>query len=230
MLNSNKNCIVSFAKGGSYPKAMARLKTSLIDVGSNAVTHFYTDESQVGAPTHREAPYAFKVLAIEKALGEGYRNVLWVDSSVWAVKPLGSLWKHIDHYGNIFFDCGYQTSQWSSDASLKSFGITRDKAEDIRMLMACCFGLSNSAESTTKWVAAMKEKAFDGVTFKGSWKNDNNEVSSDPRCSGHRHDQTAASIICYNLKINLIDGKSTFFTYDSPNPPENVCLLAQGIE
>jgi hypothetical protein len=35
--------------------------------------------------------------------------------------------------------------------------------------------------------------------FHGAWHNHACEVSTDPKCTGHRHDQSVASILAYRL-------------------------------
>src|SRR5208337_3530097 len=80
--------------------------------------------------------------------------------------------------------------------------------------------------------------------FLGDWRNDHQQVSHDPRCLGHRHDQSVGSIITCHLGMDHVIAQDTFFMYYSnpartayvygqPNDmslvPDNVLLLNQGM-
>jgi hypothetical protein len=58
--------------------------------------------------------------------------------------------------------------------------------------MACVMGFD--FPKCQQFVFDYQARAIDG-TFKGPWDNSGNKASSDPRVLGHRHDQTAASVI-----------------------------------
>ena len=236
-----KKCVINYAKGDWYITGQNRLTESLKNVKFDGDILTFQDEQQIGSPPHNEAPYAFKPYALKYAVEKGYELVLWCDASVWAIKPIDAIFDEIEKNNYCFFHncmCG----EWSSDASLNSFGITREKSFDIAMLMGICMGFNMTTDICKEFLKRWLEKANDGVTFKGSWNNNNNEVSSDPRVRGHRHDQTAASLIAYQLDMKFITPHLTYFQYyENPtkntyalNPDmsmiyENVVLIAQGI-
>jgi hypothetical protein len=209
-MNWNTAAIVNLANGAWYPRGQARLLQSLKDVGFPGRVFAYSDPAQVGAPPHNERPYAFKIEALKRARQEGCDLVLWADAAVWAVKPLDGLFEHIEREGHVFFHSGFNVAQWSSDSALRWFGITRDQAEQMVMLFACCFGLNLANERSVEFLTRLDESQ---ETFPGSWTNDQHQVSQDPRCAGHRHDQTAASIIAAQLGMEVIVGHTTFFQY-----------------
>jgi hypothetical protein len=49
----------------------------------------------------------------------------------------------------------------------------------------------------------MWKDALDNGIFNGNWNNSNNTESTDPRCMGHRHDQTCAELVAHKLAIPL---------------------------
>lgn len=225
-------CIINFAKGSWYPRGQDRLFRSLYDIKYDGHIFRYNDESEVGSPLHSVSPYAFKVAAIRKAVNDGFKYVTWVDASVWAIRDTLNYDSYLSNNSHFFVESGFNTATWSSDTSLESFGISRDDAETMPMLMAIFFGLNFNYDVCHKWLDRMEEKANDGKTFFGSWNNDSLSESKDARCKGHRHDQTAASIIASQLGMKLNVGHESYFQYYYGNMEEignSVTFVAQGM-
>lgn len=237
----NKACVINFGKSAWYPRGQERLIESLQTVGFEGDVLTFHDESQIGAPTHQQSPYAFKPFALKCAVERGYELVLWTDCSVWAIKPIEPMFEHLEKHGHLFFyNCN--TGNWSSDASLSSFGLTREQAFEIPMLMGICMGWNMTKPVCQDFLKRWLVKATDGVTFPGSWTNKNREVSADSRVYGHRHDQTAASIIAHSLEMPLIVAHESYFQYyanststafaqnsDMSLIRPNVLMVAQGL-
>lgn len=212
ILPASKACVVNFGKNAWYPVGQERLVSSLKAVGWDGDVLTFCDESEIGAPPHQVAPYAFKPFALKRAVELGYDQVLWADCSVWAIKPIAPMFEHIRRHGHMLFN-NVVAGHYSSDASLKSFGITREESFKIDMLMGICMGWDMTTPKCQEFLKEWLEKAVDGVTFPGSWTNKNHEVSDDPRVFGHRHDQTAATYIAHRLGMELIVGHHTYFQY-----------------
>lgn len=207
-------CVINFARGGWYRRGQSRLVDSLTKTGFVWPNEFlgFEDEEVIGAPAHEQCPYGFKPHAIEWARVSGFDLALWCDASVFAIRDIRPLFDWILTHGHAFFyntNCG----PFCSDACLNTFGVTREQSFDIPMLAGLCmaFDLRNkrTLEFLSRWLAA----ARDGVTFQGAHDNQNNAVSTDPRVKGHRHDQSAASLIAHQLCMPLISGPDTFFQY-----------------
>ena len=81
--------------------------------------------------------------------------------------------------------------------------------------MANVMGLDLSDERAVKFIQQYYEKANDGITFKGAWTNKNFEVSKDKRVLGHRHDQTAASVIAW--KLGMRNWLTNWVSYEPNN-------------
>ena len=58
-------------------------------------------------------------------------------------------------------------------------------------------------EKSKQFIEQLYEYAKAEETFKGDWTNANNQVSSDKRCLGHRHDQSVATFLINKLGIGL---------------------------
>jgi hypothetical protein len=194
-----KRVIVSFSNHrGRYLENMARLGDSL-KVNFDGDFLGFVGENTVGAPPHLENPYAFKIYCIDKAIDEGYTQILWLDSSCFAIKNVKPIFDEIDKAGYIMQEAGHWVGTWTNDFTLNYFGISRDEA----MLMPCYgnagfLGLDLENEIAEEFYYTWK-KAMKNGCFKGSWTNENHQESEDDRCKGHRHDLSSGSIIANNL-------------------------------
>jgi hypothetical protein len=160
----------------------------------------FTDESEIGSPKHQENPYAFKYHAIRKVHAMGYPIVLWCDSILKLQKSIEPLIQEVSSVGVYLQDDIWKTGQFANDRCLEYFGVTRDEAMNIQSIWACFMGFdfrsSLAIEFMNQWKAAM-----DAGIFKGRHQNTGNTESRDPRCLGHRHDQSCAELISYQMKL-----------------------------
>lgn len=222
---NDKRVILNFASGGWYPRGQERLIKSLLAIHTTIHGWFTASEMAMGCPTHQEAPYAFKPAMFEMARQRGFRSALWCDAAVWAIKPLEPIFEYIERVGHVLFFNG-MVGNWSTDRALESFGIDRNTAMDINEIAGCCLGLDFKSERSLEFLRIWLEKSRDGKTFPGAWSNEYKECSQDPRCRGHRHDQTAASIIAWRLGMEKIVGHETFFQYYE-NPHKTAYVYGQ---
>lgn len=207
-----KTCVINFARGGWYSQGQRRLKESLNEANFSGDTLFFDNEQQIGAPSHQTCPYGFKPYALATAIKLGYTHVLWADASVWAIRNIQPMFEHIDKQGWMFFH-NTCTGNWTSDACLDVFHISRDKAMKMDMLMGICMGFNMTHPTTQQFFLEWLACAYDGKTFPGSWTNHNHEVSQDPRVYGHRHDQSVASILADKLGMSYLVPHETYFQY-----------------
>lgn len=219
-----KTVLITFGHDRSwYPAGMDRLCDSFRDNGYDGAYMRFTHESQLGCPAHTNVPYAFKAYALAKAYRDGFDRAIWADSSVKLVKPYSAISAILDHKGYMLFNNGWNTGQWCADHALEKLGITREESFKIPHLMACVMGFDfrqgvpdpeegiYKFDYTGLFAEIYFDRSNDG-TFKGAWTNKNNEVSKDPRVLGHRHDQTAASVIA--TKLGMTDWINHGVYYD----------------
>ena len=225
-----KDCIINFASG-RYIKGQDRLRESLDTVGWDGDLLTWTAEHQIGAPLHKDNPYAFKIYCFDEALRQGYKRIFWVDASIWAIKPITPIWDCVERLGYMKQYAGHLCGWWSSDTQLEYFGITRDEAMGMEMhgnggFFALDFDNERASEFFDRWKQAM----LDGQ-FKGPWHNDNNCVSSDPRCKGTRHDMICGSIIANQLEmVAYTPHRLMQYVGDGTQEPfETVVMMAQGV-
>lgn len=236
-----KKVVVSFADGvGHYAKALIRLELSLKQVGFDGIFKGINDYGHINSPHHKGSPsavpYAFKALSIKKAMEEMGNTglLLWCDSVVYATKSIESVFEHIKKNGYLFFDnIGFSIGDYTSDACLNKFGMSREEAFNSKMLMACVMGFDLDNSETQDFLKLYIGAALDGVSYQGDWHNDKLQVSNDVRVKGHRHDQSVASIIINKKRMKIINAQNTYFAYAQHkgivNISDSVCLWSEGI-
>lgn len=216
---SQRRAIVNLITNSGYAKGQARLIESIKQFNPEIDLLTFTSETEVGAPLHKDDPYAFKLFAIGKARGLGYDQILWLDASVYAVKDITPVFNWLTEKGIFLESAGHYAGSWSPDNVLDYFGITRIQAMDMPMFSAGFIGLDFtnyiSRSFFVDWSAAM-----DKGIFRGSWQN-------------HRHDMTCGSIIANKQGLlPLYSPGGQFFSYVGPGygePSETACFHLQGL-
>ncbi len=169
-------------------------------------------ERSLKTPSHSENPYAFKIYAFEyaHALNFGYQQIVWLDASMYAVKPLEPLFEHIEREGYFLQDSEWPNSRWTNKRALEYFG-----TNEGQNISSGCVGLDFTKPIGREFFKLWKQSMLDGI-FKGSWED-------------HRHDQTCASLIALKLGMT-ISPKDTFFQYATEPPiKEHILLIVDGI-
>jgi hypothetical protein len=212
------NAIISFANHrGNYLRAMHRLETSLQN-NFNGKFIGFTGEASIGAPLHTDNPYAFKVYAFKKALELGYKKILYLDSSVYAVANVQPAFDLIERDGYIMQEAGQYCRDWTNQNALDYFAITReDLGYQVMYGNAGLLGLNFDTEIANHFFQAWESAMLSGA-FKGSW-------------SDHRHDMTCGSIIANRLGMKFQSGNE-ILEYAGPEDPvknNTIIFRAQGM-
>jgi hypothetical protein len=156
------------------------------------------------------------VYTIRKLWEEGYTKIIWVDCSVFLIKPLDPIWKIVAEEGFLAQEAGYWLGQWCNNTTLDYFNLTREEANEIRMygnagLLGINFDFPTSKEFFLRW-----EKSMEDGMFKGSWSN-------------HRHDMSCGSAIRHFLDLPLQPGDE-ILQYGYHEPQNNtIYFKAAGI-
>jgi len=227
----NQYALITFATDNysncrkRWVETMNEFKPDNVDVFCN------TDYGTILSPTHQENPYAFKVSSFIWARALGYKKILWLDSSCFAIKPLQPLFDIIDNEGSLMQYAGHMCGTWANDNCLKHFNMNRDEAMQKPMygnsgMLGLNFENDLARQFFEEWQQAMEHGAF-----KGGWTNEGNVESNDFRCKGHRHDMVCGSIIATRLGMPYKAGDQ-ILQYGSPEEPtinDSIIIKAQGI-
>jgi hypothetical protein len=191
--------VVTFASG-RYAQYADAFRQSFAQTYPDADVFVFNHPSEIGAPPHSKSPYSFKPYAVEHVRALGYRYVIWCDSVVRLRKPLDDFLPSVTAVGVYLAADGWRVGQWANDRALAYFGLTRDQAMEIEAIYACIMAFDFKSPRATEFLTRWKRASDDGI-FIGHWTNDAKTESQDERCRGHRHDQTCAELVSYQLGI-----------------------------
>lgn len=201
---TKKRCIINTAICSNtswYLNGQKRLSDSLLQVKEEAEQMFSSYESPL-----KRSVYEDKVFSIQKAGMSGYRQLLWLDCSITAIKKLDEIWKYIEKNGYYLYASGGNCAETCNDNSLIEYGITRDQAEKIHECASNVVGINldhpNGQAFFDLWTGSLKNSSNIG----NKWPKNETErqrESMDKRFKYHRQDQSTASLSAglLNLKI-----------------------------
>lgn len=240
MATANR-AVVNVSVGGWYPRGLQRIRDTVRAFRGPPVIG-WSDALPPGAVGHEVVPYGYKPFAMAEAFLQGHNVLLWLDSACFPIKPLDEVFEHIEREGYLFCGNGWPLACWSSDAALRLLGIDREAAFYIPELTSYCLGLDLRQERSRifleKWrsmseqregfvgahtnEAGLAEAKRLGVVYRGI-----GPVSTDPRVLGHRHDQTCATGIAWNLGMRHLCNRpwpTDYWSPSGPPKPETVIL------
>lgn len=208
---------------GTCERHWANMERLRLRVGHDNICIFF-DKLPPGSPAHGDQPYGFKVAAIRQAAKHGAKSILWCDSSIVAMKPLGPLWDLIDQQGYWFSkNYSYNQGQFCNDEALAVMGVTREEAFGIPQVVGGCFGLKVdhpvAREFFYQWSKLMDEGAFRGDRGDLSGSGDMTKFV------GHRNDQSCASDVCHKLFMKLTEPPAWFAEQGYPTTEETILTV-----
>ena len=227
------DCIVNVGFGQWHPKGSERLKRSLIYHGYAGHIQTWTKDLPPDCPPIDECPYGFKLAAIEWAKNQGHTRIMWLDSSVWAIRyPKYHLDAMAQDGYYLLGNGDWRCDQWTNAEALKYFGLTREEAREIPMISAGILGLDFANPIAgfffERWKDARDAGAFLGEWTNSEWKAELETDDPATRYRGHRHDQVCASVIAHRLGMK-IQPEETYDMYKRDNMPETVEFTLAGL-
>lgn len=205
-----------------YSRGISRIRAGLAKTGYQGGFLAWDQCYPDGSPTVEEAHGAFKPFCFAVAQAQGYRLVLWLDAGIRIRRSLDPLFESIKRKGYLIFRERHSAGEYCKDDALGPLGITREESLAIPSCWAAVIGLDFESPKAVEFLRQWKERASDGVTFPGpKWsgvKGWPRSASQDARVKGHRHDQTAASVIAYQLGMNDWESRELFDRYLATDP------------
>lgn len=206
-------CIVSLGVGHDFERGIDRLQ-NLIEHNVK-IPFFGYKQYPALSPTHEISPFAFKFYCIQECLQKGFTNILWLDSSVIIKNNLQSVFNTMKNIGYFFVANSHSAGQYCHDRALETLQISREESFQYHSLQGTNFGLNFNFDICKNFLHKMLELSNDGVTFPGPHNNTNNLASKDTRVSGHRHEQTAMSIIAIKMGMTTwARNETSWFEHD----------------
>jgi hypothetical protein len=243
--------VINVATTSQYIRGQERLYKSIREnsPGVGFDVRQWTDLPHTACPPHAKVPYAFKAFAMEQARKFGSETLLWCDSSIVCLRDIAPLFERIERDGYWIANNGWKNSQWTADSAYPDLFedgslifdevLAREINRDIPHVVATCFGLSMRTEIGRAILAEYFRLASETQAFVGPWWNSNGEREDyrkhpgaapcgPPECLGHRHDQTALSVIAWRMGCKLTECPEIFSYWGNQNESTIVC--AKGIE
>lgn len=226
--------VVTDAVASGYMAGQLRMLQSLEKFHWEGGVLFYRNEYPPGSPTHAKQPYAFKLHALREAIRLGYERLLWLDSVAWFLHDPRPLLVHVETTGHLLLHGGDTAGQWCSDEVLQAEGLDREELLKVPLVGGSCYGLDLTRERTNafwqQWNRWMDSGRFAGWAIndinaaavrRGLGDRPTGPVSPDPRVMGHKHDETAASVIAHRLGMELTPVGTFFDGYRPGQSEEN---------
>jgi hypothetical protein len=224
-----RTCVISLGISGpqasdqpsvdfqDYARGLARIKEALVRHGYSGGIITWDHDYPTELPTTKRGHFAFKPYCFAEAHLRGYEIVLWLDSSIVVKRAIDPLLEHLERDGYLFFPESETVGEYCSDAALVPLGITREESFTLPSCWACVLGLDLRNAVSREFLRQWTDRASDGVTFPGpKWSGVRGwprTVSQDRRVKGHRHDQTAASVIGAKLGMTNWRSRNDFFHF-----------------
>jgi hypothetical protein len=226
---SGKHCVITVginvpippghphAPPRDFSRGILRLKRDLARVKFTGGFVFWDQQYPTDSPSHHEVPFAFKPFAFCEARSMGYKLVLWLDATMQIKRSIEPLFDFIEHDGYLIFRENHTVGEYCKDDALAPLKITREDSFRLLSCWACAVGLNLNDPRSIEFLRQWLERATDGITFPGpKWSGVRGwpaTASQDPRVKGHRHDQTAASVIALKLGMNNWKSNQVFDTF-----------------
>ncbi len=218
-------CIVSCGTESHYYEALHSTRLHCAQHVPEAWQLFYYGYPD-GCPTQAQSQYAFKIFALRRVCDAGFNTMLWMDTAFQPIASISPLWEEIRAKGWYIQQQGDAVlGNWCSDRALQIFGICRDEAMQIPLCYSGLVGLNvkswTGAKIWADWQELYERGSFDGPHQNTPGRGAHPwgyklaaECSTDPRCQGHRHDESALSFILH--RMGLRPRVEPFLTMDSP--------------
>lgn len=251
-------CVVNVATTEHYRKGQRRLMQSGRFLGGYAA-HAKTWPAIPNTwPSHDQIPYGFKAFAL-KETAEHYDLLLWADASILPIRSLEPLWEKVERDGYWIARNGWNNYQWTADSAYYELFPENPRIWEMREVnkriphvVATSFGLNVKHPIGKAFLDEYYRLASETKAFCGPWTNslyglnpsekpalpdtDRRSACGPPDVVGHRHDQTAASVIAWRLGMKLTDCPEIFAyskrrqdgTLHLSDQDERTILLADG--
>ena len=172
--------------------------------------------------------YSAKPWAMKYAMDSGADVALLIDASVYPIRHIEPLLDFIWDHGYYLAPAGFTVGEWTNDETLASFGMDRDHALKIPDVASGIVGLRLDGLNPTpiqvaveQWCVSTTEPGFAAphsnihAANKRHHYRNVGHVSYDPRCSGHRQDQSALSLIAHQLGLTDLTPWPRFVAYQA---------------
>jgi len=226
-MDLSKACIINAAWQKWYPRGQKRLVESLRYHGFAGTILTWTNEHINGHFDERH-PYTIKAAALAQAMNDGYKQILWLDCSVWCAQNPNDFFQIIQDEGVFMWKSGYNLCQTAADSDLQFAGISRDDAVNLDECASSMVGINLDNPKGLRVAETFIEANRAGVC---STSREHAEQSSDPRFLFARQDQTAFTIAFHKSGFTKMYEPGEYTAYYEPNKEfkKSIVFFMQGL-
>lgn len=239
-----KVLVCCIADGSWYPRGFARMVERFHQYSPGYDILGWVNTMPPGAPDSviqdgvQYRAYCAKPFALDYARAQGATQAILLDASFFPIRSIFPMVEHIQRNGYYLCRNGFKVGEWCSDAALAAMNVNRDWAFEVDEISSYCVGLDFSHPGACRLLAdwimcASDPRVFPGHHTAGDSGRNPGFVSRDPRVKGHRHDQTALSLIADRLNLRELCQRP-FLTayqlgYGGLFPNESTVLVNYGV-
>jgi hypothetical protein len=151
----------------------------------------WTNEMPPGSRSMNDSLYGFKPHAVEYALDQGYKKIMFFDPAILLMKPINFYMYEAHKYGVCCARDDNKLSQFCDDRSLESFELTREDIKDWHLVGGSFyyfdFNLELCQQVFSTWIYAEKIGLFGSQREQASGK-----------LQGHRSDEAIMALALYS--------------------------------
>lgn len=181
-------CFLSVAFGPRYIEQQTRLHQSLQAIHPEAKHFAWTDTYPPGSRLHKESLYGFKPHAVQYALDQGYKRIIWVDTAIVLQQPVDYYWSLTDQFGVLAAKDDNALSKCISQRALDYYG--NPNIEGMHLvggsLYVFDFNQPLCHRIFNRWLFAEEDGMF------GS-----QQEQASGQINKHRHDESCMAISLY---------------------------------
>jgi hypothetical protein len=216
-----ENCIVALGIGLNYKFGLDRIKDCINKYNINADYKCFTEYPE-GCEKHEDYPYAFKFYIIKYCFNLGYKNVLYIDASIYPKNNLNKFWQLLSKNGYFLVNNYHSVGQYTHDKFLQKINITRERSFTIKSIQSGFIGLNINSVNAMVWLNQMIEYSKDNISFVGCYDNNNNLCSKNKNVLGHRQDQSVGTILAIRCGLDKRFDEKVYFNIDRDSVKKNL--------
>lgn len=227
-LINNKACIICCGIGGHYGVGVDRLERSLNFVGWGGHNILWKDYPEGCQPHIGSGQYNFKLHCFEEAFRRGYKVVLWLDASLYAVNDPMPVFDYVNDNGLYFFKSGYSLAETATDDLLTYGDVLREDLVNVSEFATGAVGINIDNPKGKQFFEGWKDTMQQGL-FNGCRTYDPAD-SEHPLFKFSRQDQSAASMVLHKMGVTTAGEDLDMIAYYSTNfSPERIIFFIKGI-
>ncbi len=207
-------CDVAFGDK-RYLEQQERLHHSIRMIYPDAVIYSWTNEMPPGARSMNDSLYGFKPHAVQYALDQGHKKVMFFDPAIILMKPIDFYQEKVKEYGVCCARDDNKLSGFCGDKALEYYNLNREEIKDWHLVGGSFYYFDFDDDLSffifNQWLVAEQEGLFGSQYEQAAGK-----------LQGHRNDEAMMALALYTSGSKPM---SDDVRYNCEN--EEVCIIGK---